>query len=90
MVDFNGNGSYDQAIAAVHHYKMTYKKMPGVKMTLAPENIKYTYEAVLNLLHEGYKEIYLTDEEMAVYKAIKQNNKGSMRFIFTDGEKNNL
>ena len=32
----------------------------------------------------------LTDEEMAVYKAIKQNNKGSMRFIFTDGEKNNL
>ena len=32
----------------------------------------------------------LTEEEMAVYKAIKQNNKGSMRFIFTDGEKNNL
>ena len=32
----------------------------------------------------------LTDEEMAVYKAIKQNNKGSMRFIFTDGEKNYL
>ena len=32
----------------------------------------------------------LTDEEMAVYKAIKQNNKGSMRFIFTDGEKNSL
>ena len=32
----------------------------------------------------------LTDEEMAVYKAIKQNNKGSMRFLFSDGEKNNL
>ena len=32
----------------------------------------------------------LTDEEMAVYKAIKKNNSGSMRFIFTDGEKNNL
>ena len=32
----------------------------------------------------------LTDEEMAVYKAIKQKNTGSMRFIFSDGEKNNL
>lgn len=32
----------------------------------------------------------LTDEEMAVYKAIKKNNSGSMRFIFSDGEKNNL
>ena len=32
----------------------------------------------------------LTDEEMAVYKAIKKNNTGSMRFIFSDGEKNNL
>ncbi len=32
----------------------------------------------------------LTDEEIAIYKAIKKNNSGSMRFIFTDGEKNNL
>ena len=32
----------------------------------------------------------LTDEEMAVYKAIKKNNSGSMRFIFSDGEKNYL
>ena len=32
----------------------------------------------------------LTDEEMAVYKAIKQKNTGTKRFIFSDGEKNNL
>ena len=32
----------------------------------------------------------LTEEELAIYKAIKKNNSGSMRFIFSDGEKNNL
>ena len=32
----------------------------------------------------------LTAEEMEIYRTIKSNNSGSMRFIFTDGEKNNL
>ena len=32
----------------------------------------------------------LTEEELTIYRAIKQNNSGSKRFIFTDGEKNNL
>ncbi|MBO7263948.1 MAG: hypothetical protein J6U93_05455 [Alistipes sp.] len=32
----------------------------------------------------------LTEDELAVYRAIKQNNSGSKRFLFTDGEKNNL
>ena len=32
----------------------------------------------------------LTEEEIEVYRAIKQNNTGSMRFLFSDGEKNNL
>ena len=32
----------------------------------------------------------LTDEELSVYRAIKSNNSGSMRFIFSDGEKNSL
>ena len=32
----------------------------------------------------------LTDEELAIYRDIKQNNSGTKRFIFTDGEKNSL
>lgn len=32
----------------------------------------------------------LTEDEIEIYKGIKQNNTGSMRFIFSDGEKNNL
>ena len=32
----------------------------------------------------------LTEEELTIYRAIKQNNSGSKRFIFSDGEKNNL
>ena len=32
----------------------------------------------------------LSAEELEVYRAIKSNNSGSMRFIFSDGEKNNL
>lgn len=31
----------------------------GSKMTLSPENIQYTYEALKGLVNEGYKEIYL-------------------------------
>jgi radical SAM peptide maturase (CXXX-repeat target family) len=58
-IDLNGNGSYDRAIAAVHHYKETYHEMPGVKMTLSPDNISYLYDAVVNLIQEGYPEIYL-------------------------------
>ena len=58
-IDLNGNGSYDKAIAAVHHYRDTYGIMPGVKMTLSPENIHYTYNAVVNLISEGYEEIFL-------------------------------
>jgi sulfatase maturation enzyme AslB (radical SAM superfamily) len=31
----------------------------GSKMTLAPENIQYTYEAVKSLIEEGYDSIFL-------------------------------
>lgn len=57
-IDFNGQGSYDRAIAAVHHYYKTYHQMPNVKMTLAPENVAYTYDAILNLIKENYTVIH--------------------------------
>lgn len=58
-IDFNGNGSYDRAMEAVHFYKERYGNMPGIKMTLAPQNVKYIYESIVNLINEGYTEIYL-------------------------------
>ena len=60
-VDFQGNGSYDRAMLAVKHYAKTFNFniMPPTKMTLSPENIYFTYDAVINLIEEGYEEIFL-------------------------------
>lgn len=55
----DGSGSYDIAIAAVHHYVDVLGGIMGSKMTLAPENIAYTYEAVVSLIEEGYTDIHL-------------------------------
>ena len=55
----NGKGSYDIAMKAVHHYVNTLHGYMGSKMTLAPENVQYTCEAVKNLINEGYTEIFL-------------------------------
>ena len=53
----DGSGSYDKAIAAVHHYRDILGQYMGSKMTLAPANIKYTYEAIKSLIEDGYTEI---------------------------------
>ena len=39
----DGNGSYDIAIDAVNHYRENYDNHIGSKMTLAPNNIQYTF-----------------------------------------------
>ena len=55
----DGSGSYDIAIAAVHHFRDVFGGYMGSKMTLAPENIQYTCEAVISLIESGYKDINL-------------------------------
>lgn len=55
----DGSGSYDIAIAAVNHYRTHYENHLGSKMTLAPENIIYTFEAVKSLIENGYTNINL-------------------------------
>lgn len=56
----DGSGSYDIAIAAVQHYMKEYNAYTmGSKMTLAPENVKFTREAVEGLLEKGYRIIHL-------------------------------
>lgn len=58
-IDFQGNGSYDRAIAAVKQYRKQFHREADTKMTLSPMNIQYLSEAVLNLIKEEYKEIHL-------------------------------
>jgi len=55
----DGTGSYDKAIAAVRHYVDVRKEFMGSKMTLAPNNIQYLFEAIKGLIDEKYDEIYL-------------------------------
>lgn len=55
----DGSGSYDIAMKAVRHYVDELGGFIGSKMTLAPENIMYTKEAVMGLIEEGYAMINL-------------------------------
>ena len=57
-VKADGSGSYDIAIAGVKDWMAKGYKM-GSKMTLAPENVAYTYEAVVSLIENGYDDINL-------------------------------
>lgn len=55
----DGSGSYDKAIAGVRHYIDELGGVMGSKMTLAPANVAYTFDAVKGLIDQGYTEINL-------------------------------
>lgn len=55
----DGSGSYDIAIKGVRHFIDELKGRMGSKMTLAPANIMYTFDAVKGLIDQGYDEINL-------------------------------
>ena len=55
----DGSGSYDIAMSAVRHYVDVLGGSMGSKMTLAPENVMYTSDAVISLIESGYTEINL-------------------------------
>jgi sulfatase maturation enzyme AslB (radical SAM superfamily) len=56
-LDLNGEGTYDRVVLAVKDYLKTHEYI-GNKMTLSPNNITHTYEAVKSLLELGYRDIY--------------------------------
>lgn len=58
-VDLQGNPTYDIAINNIKAYSQKYDKQLATKMTLAPANIEYLYDATINLINEGYTEINL-------------------------------
>lgn len=53
----NGSGSYDIVEKAVKH-QLRFFDNPSTKLTLAPGNIHYLKEAVINLLSLGLHDIY--------------------------------
>lgn len=55
----DGSGSYDIAMAGVKHFREHYNGRMGSKMTMAPGNITYVFEAVKNLIENDYDEIFL-------------------------------
>lgn len=58
-VDLEGNGTYDRALKAALDYSSVYDVSIGSKMTLAPGNIQYTFDAVKSLIENDYKTINL-------------------------------
>ena len=53
----NGKGSYDLAAAAAVDYMKNFDPTMSTKMTFAPENVEYAYDAIVNLVNLGYKSI---------------------------------
>jgi radical SAM peptide maturase (CXXX-repeat target family) len=54
----DGTGSYDIAEQACKYHLANYDPNMMTKMTLAPENISYTFEAIVNLFNLGYKYVH--------------------------------
>lgn len=55
----NGEGSYDVDIIALNHYNKHYTPERNSKMTLAPENMKYLFDSVVNFINNGMMTINL-------------------------------
>lgn len=51
-----GKGSYDIVIAGVKDW-MSKGRYMGSKMTIAPQNVIYTYDAVKSIVESGYEDI---------------------------------
>ena len=57
-IDTGGCGTYDRAKAAVDHYINVLNGKMGTKMTLAPGNVQYTFEAIKTMLETEYDDIF--------------------------------
>lgn len=55
----NGEGSYDISMAALNHFNAHYTPERNSKMTLAPSNIKYLFDSVVDFIKNGMTSINL-------------------------------
>lgn len=51
----NGEGSYDVDMVALNHFNKNYASERNSKMTLAPSNIKYLYDSVIDFIKNDMK-----------------------------------
>ena len=56
-IDLNGDGTYDRVTENIKLYQQQYRILPATKMTFSPDNIQYTYDALINLIELGYTQI---------------------------------
>lgn len=49
----NGEGSYDMDMMALNHFNRNYTPERNSKMTLAPQNMKYLFDSVVNFINNG-------------------------------------
>ena len=56
-IDLQGNGTYDRIINNVKLHKNNFGIVPTTKLTFSPDNINYVFDAVINLITEGYIDI---------------------------------
>lgn len=56
-LDSEGKPTYDRAMAAVLDYRKNFNPIPGSKMTIAPGNVNFVYEALISMIENGYKQI---------------------------------
>lgn len=55
----NGEGSYDIDMMALNHFNKNYTPERNSKMTLAPSNIKYLFDSVVDFIKNGMNVINL-------------------------------
>ena len=57
--DIYGNGTYDRAISAIMDHHKKYNTVLTTKMTLSPENISFSFAAIIDLIEKGFTEIFV-------------------------------
>ena len=79
-IHLDGSGSYDEAIAAVKDWVSRGYHM-GSKMTIAPDNVEYTFDAVKSIIETGYDNInincvfekgWTSQHALILYNQLKQ------------------
>lgn len=55
--DLKGQPTYDRVVESVKDYLQTHHYI-GNKLTLSPNNIQYTYNAIISLIEMGYETIH--------------------------------
>lgn len=53
-LDKAGNPTYDRVMEAVHHYRKHWGGNVGSKVTIAPDNVEFISDAVIDMIKDGY------------------------------------